>query len=86
MPLKAKLARIDKARKPIKIGDWVRLSRSPKKFPVHPEWRRVFSRHSGRVLKVVGWDAEGYAWLDIGREVLSVEPRLLKIVKIGYKP
>jgi hypothetical protein len=86
MLIKPKIARIDKARKFIKVGDWVRLSRAPGKFPVHPEWLRVFNRYSGRVLKVVGWDAEGYAWLDIGREVLSVEPQLLKIVKFGHKP
>ena len=79
MPLKPKMARIDKHRKPIRLGARVRLPRSPGKFPVHPEWLRVFNRFSGRVLKVVGWDTEGYAWLNIGREVLSVEPHLLTL-------
>lgn len=74
---KSSTARTDKVGKEIRIGDWVRLARAPEKFPVNREWLRVFHRFSGRTLRVVDWDYEGYACLDIGGEVLSVEPRLL---------
>ena len=82
---KIKMARIDKAKKPIHVGDWVRLPRSPGKYPVHGEWLRTFNRFSGRVLRVVGWDTQGYAHLDIGPELLSVEPYLLKVIRSGRK-
>ena len=85
MPSKPKMARIDKTGKLIRIGDWVKLPRSPGKFPIHPKWLRVFNRFSGRILKVVGWDTEGYAWLDIEREVLSVEPHLLTLHSRGTR-
>ena len=83
IPSKSKLAHRDKARKLIRIGDWVKIPNSPGKFPVHPEWLRVFNRFSGRILKVVGWDTEGYAWLSVGREILSVDPHLLTLHSRG---
>lgn len=78
---KRQMLRVDRYGKIIEIGNWVKLPRTVGKFPVHSDYARIFKRYAGRILQVVDWDYEGYAWLDIGREVLSVEPKLLEVVR-----
>ncbi|MFX8437276.1 hypothetical protein ABTL87_19140 [Acinetobacter baumannii] len=49
-----------------------------------PEYRRSFAKCSGKEFVVVGWDVTGLAWLGVRPfEVLSVEPRLLEVVRSG---
>lgn len=71
----------DVARKYIRVVCWVKLSRTIKKHPVHPEYRKICKHFAGSCLQLVEWDTIGYAWLNVGKEVLSVEPRLLRIVR-----
>src|SRR4029077_8655417 len=71
----------DRAGRAIRIGDYVRLPRSVH-FGAHRDYRQTYRRVSSRVLPVIGWDATGLAWVPIGKwEVLSVEPRLLQLVR-----
>jgi hypothetical protein len=79
-----KMQHKDKGNHQISIGDWVLLPKTPETFPVHREYAKTFRKFSGRVLRVVGWDSEGYAWIDINKEVLSVPPQILTLVRRGY--
>ena len=71
----------DRAGRAIRIGDFVRLPRAVH-FGTHRDYRQTYRRVARRVLPVIGWDTTGQAWVPIGKwEVLSVEPRLLQLVR-----
>jgi len=66
----------------IGVGDLVRVSRAIPPHRAHPEYRRSFRRWVGRVVRIVGWDATGDAWIPVRPgEVLSVDPKLLVLVR-----
>jgi hypothetical protein len=68
----------------IEVGDQVRVARSLRSLNAHPEFRRAFRQVAGRITIVVGWDATGGAWIPFqAREVLTVEPHLLRVIRRG---
>lgn len=78
--------RRDAKGKVIAVGDLVRVAKTLS-APAVAEYRRSFKRCAGKVFPVVGWDQTGLAWIPLGRSgVLSVEPRLLSVVRKASVP
>jgi hypothetical protein len=74
----------DCAGRKIKVDDVVSVSRGLRDLKAHLEFRRAFRKVSGQLRTVVGWDSIGGAWIRISSyEVLTIEPRLLKVIRRG---
>lgn len=75
---------LDRHGRLVRVGDTVRVAGKLRVRNAHREFVEAFQRVAGRVRKVVGWDKTGGAWIDAGRrEVITIEPRLLTIVRRG---
>ena len=63
------------------MGAQVKVDRCARGYRWHPEFRRAYRRVAGKVMTVVGCDALGGVHIALGTEgVLTIEPRLLKVV------
>jgi len=82
--MKLRRRAVDCGGRRIDIGDEVRVARCLGGLGSHPEFRRAFRRVAGRLTTVVGWDSTGGAWIPVhSREVLTIEPHLLRLVRRG---
>ena len=74
--------RADRSGRVIRTGDYVRVGRAVGSLGINRDYQRSFRQCQGRIFRVVGWDKTGLAWIPLRNgEVLSIEPRLLSVVR-----